>query len=231
MPERTPVAAVVVDVDHIADDEFVHQPLGREETGLPGERPIDHQLPPRMAHRLGHRVRFRQAAGEGFLHQQMDVERGDLCDPFAVFRGGGAEDHEIGRSLFQTGAVVGEDAVRAEAEVLRRLLHPGRLFVADADDLHVRMLESLPKQIAHVEVVEVNTRDAPAFHVGRAPGVTERGPVGKRRPRGMVRSSGGNEALEDQRDDEQQHEDQHHRPRDDAAQRQQIGQDDASQQA
>ncbi len=111
-----------------------------------------------------HGVGLGERAGERLLDQDVDAMRGDPLGPDAVRRGGGAEDREIGPGLLQALVGVGEDAVRSEAEVARRVAHALRLLVGDADDLRVGTLESVPEEVAHVEVVEIDPDNFQASH-------------------------------------------------------------------
>ncbi len=130
----------MMDVGDRADRALVDQPLRGGGDREPAQRPVDRQQFARFGHGRRHRIGLGERGGEGLLHQDVHAVLGHAAGPFAMRGGGGAEDHEIGLRLFQARAVVGENAVCRQAEIARRLLHPLRLLIADADDLRLRML-------------------------------------------------------------------------------------------
>ena len=62
---------------------------------------------------------------------------------------------------------IGEHAIGRQVERGDRSLHPGRVVVADARNLHVGVLMASMQQIAHVHVIEVKADDFEFFHGGR----------------------------------------------------------------
>ncbi len=66
--------------------------------------------------------------------------------------------------MSEAGVGVGEDLGVSEVEVLLSAGHARGLIVTDGDDVGAGVSEYLAEQVAHVEVVEVDACDAPAFH-------------------------------------------------------------------
>src|SRR5262245_42384665 len=150
------------DVDYVADgagpDEFVRLAMGTD----PLQRPVDHE---RLAlrHRGDHGVGFFEGRGERLLNHEMHLVRRDLPHPLAVLRRGGAKDHDVRLRLLEAGAIIGEAPLARDAEFAKGLLHPLGLFVADAYDLGLRMLDGHPQEVAHVKVIEIDARNSPMF--------------------------------------------------------------------
>ena len=74
-----------------------------------------------------------------------------------------AKDDDVGFRLLQAFAVVGEAPFTRDAQLANSFLHPIGPFVTDAHKLDMRMLQGHPQQVAHVEVVEVDSGKSPAF--------------------------------------------------------------------
>ena len=56
MPQRSAVAPVVMNFEHITDATSVDELLAHADSGIPSERPIDHEFLSSLAHRGNHRV-------------------------------------------------------------------------------------------------------------------------------------------------------------------------------
>src|SRR5207244_2519354 len=100
--------------------------------------------------------------GEGFLDEDMGAGGRDLPHPLAVLRGGGAKDDDVGLRLFQAGAVIGEAALARDAEFADGILQARGLRVGDADDLDLRMRAGEAEEVAHVEMVEIDSGESVA---------------------------------------------------------------------
>ena len=133
--------------------------------GHPLERPVDHEALI-LAHAFDHGIGFLQRGREGFLDHEVRPVRSHLLDPLTVLRGRRAKYNHVGLGLFETLAVVGERLILGDQSLADGFFHAGRLFVANTDDLGIGMLVGVPKQIAHVEVVKVDSSNFPGsfFH-------------------------------------------------------------------
>jgi hypothetical protein len=73
---------------------------------------------------------------------------------------------EVRAGGVEAGGGVGEELVVAEIEIALGVGHAGGVGVADGGDFGVRVVVSHAEEVAHVEVVEVDTGDFPAFGHG-----------------------------------------------------------------
>ena len=73
---------------------------------------------------------------------------------------------EVRAGGVEAGGGVGEELVVAEIEIALGVDHAGWVGVADGGDFGVRVVVSHAEEVAHVEVVEVDTGDFPAFGHG-----------------------------------------------------------------
>ena len=94
----------------------------------------------------------------------MHAVRRDPFGPIGVFGSCGTQHDQIGLGFFQAAPVVGEHLIGTQTEVGDHRLHAVGLFVADADDLDIGMLERHPQVIAHVHVIEIDTGNSVFRH-------------------------------------------------------------------
>ena len=77
-----------------------------------------------------------------------------------MFSGGRAQNHEIGAGLRKAALPIGEDLIWAQSKSLYRALHARGFFIADPNQVHVRMVEGELQVVAHVHVRKVDSCDA-----------------------------------------------------------------------
>ena len=154
MIERTAVAVIEVNLDHVADDAFVDQPLGGHVRRIPAQRPVDGEPHPRLLDSRKHPVGVGERSGERLFEQDVDAERGDLLDHVRMPRGRRTEDGEIRMRLAHALRDVTIDALFGNGEVGDCVRHPRLVVVAYPGDLGVRMLINLAQEVAHVRVFE-----------------------------------------------------------------------------
>ena len=160
MPERATVTAEVPHVQHLADDALLDELVGFSVRTHPLERPVDHEGPVRW-HGADHGVGLLEGTGERFFDDDVCAEGGDFFDPLAVLGGGGAEDDDVWGGLCETLRVVGEDALFGDSEFADGVLHSRGGQVADADEFDLWVCGCHAEKVSHVEVVEVDSGDAP----------------------------------------------------------------------
>jgi hypothetical protein len=165
MIERTAVAVVKVNLDHVADNPLVDQPLGRHMRRIPAQRPIDGEPDPRLLDGRKDAIGVGKRGGERLFEQDVDSERGDLLDQIRMPGGGRTEDGKIRTRLSHALRDVSINALPGNGEVGDGVRHPRLVVVAHPGDLGVRMLVGLAQKVAHVHMFEAQADDPPFAHL------------------------------------------------------------------
>jgi hypothetical protein len=165
-----------VHLDHVADQAFVDQSLGRDMRRVPGDRPIDGQPASRPVHGCQHPARVADARRKRLFHKDVQSMRRDLFDGVGVLSGRRTHDREISLGAGQAGLQVGEDALVRYAEPRDSGLHAGTVRVEYAGDFRARMFGHLAQKVAHVHVVEADSQDAVSRHSSQTSSGTAKAP-------------------------------------------------------
>lgn len=169
MIEGAPIAVIIMHLDDIADSAFIDEPLGGDMAGIPGKRPVDGELALCLGHGRDHAVGFRYRSRERLLDQHMDLVPGDTLDMIGMLGRRRTDDGEIRLALLETLVEIGEDTIARNVEIGDRRGHALRCLVIDRGDFGIRMVEHFPQQIAHMHMVEIDSRHAPSGHVCSPP--------------------------------------------------------------
>ena len=165
MIERTAVAVVKVNLDRVADEPLVDQPLGRHMRRIPAQRPVDGEPHSRLLDGRKDPVGVGERGGERLFQQDVDAERGDLFDHVRMSRGRRTEDGKIRMRLSHALRDIAIDALGGDGEVGDRVRHPRFILVAHPGDLGIGMLVGLAQEVAHVHVLETQADDPPFAHL------------------------------------------------------------------
>jgi len=109
-------------------------------------------------------VSFGKGSGKRLLHEDGFAERSNPLRPLPVVRCRGTWQDQIRFCPLHANAIVGEEVIRRQAELSRRVGHPLRLLVANPHDITIRMLEGHPQVVTRVEMVKVDARNAESRH-------------------------------------------------------------------
>jgi hypothetical protein len=81
-----------------------------------------------------------------------------------VFGSGWTKEYQVRLGDFHALSIISEHALRLQPQFTSSRLHPIGLFVTYPHDLDVLVPGGKPQIIEHVEVIKIDTRDAPSCH-------------------------------------------------------------------